>query len=122
MSGFEHLKSGTPLPPVNVDDLTRGWDMVKRAAMDQTAEVGVQGSVGIAARLIAEQCEPGANVLAVFFRAALLQHLFQAGLLDEWRKGDRPSDSVFQAGAAFPMEPGVQGFDPAAFIHRLRAP
>jgi hypothetical protein len=116
MSGFESLESGAPLPPVNVDDLKRVWRTVDVV----TAEVGAQG-VGICARLIAEQCEPGANVHAVFFRAVLLQHLFQAGLLDKWREGNRPSDSVFQVGATFPMELGVQGFDPAAFIDRLHA-
>ena len=31
--------------------------------------------VGIAAPLIAEQCEPGADVIAVSFRGVLLQHL-----------------------------------------------
>jgi hypothetical protein len=89
--------------------------------MDQTSEVGAQ-RVGIAAPLIAEQCEAGANVVAVFFRAVLLQHLFQAGLLDDWREGSEPTDPVFRVGAIFPMEQGVQGFDPAAFIERLRHP
>ena len=121
MSGFGSLKSWTPLLPVNADDLKRVWYLVQRIAMDQTAEVGAQ-SVGIAAPLIAEQCEPGADVIAVFFRAVLLQHLFQAGLLDDWREGNEPTDPVFRAGAIFSMEQGIQGFDPATFIERLRHP
>jgi len=48
------------------------------------------------------------------------QYLFQTGLLDKWREGDRPSDAVFQAGATYSLEQGVQGFDPAAFIECLR--
>ena len=54
MSGFGSLESGTPLLPVNADDLKRVWYLVQRIAMDKTAEVGAQ-SVGIAAPLIAEQ-------------------------------------------------------------------
>ena len=121
MTDFGSLESGTPLPPVNAHDLKHVWYLVQRIAMDQTAEVGAQ-SVGIAPPLIAEQCEPGADVIAVFFRAVLLQHLFQAGLLDDWREGNEPTDPVFRAGAIFPMEQGVQGFDPATFIERLRHP
>ena len=75
--------------------------------------------MGIDARLIAERCEAGANLQAVFFRVALLQYLFHAGLLDEWREGARLSDSVFHLSATFPIELGVQGFDSAAFMSRL---
>jgi hypothetical protein len=46
--------------------------------------------------------------------------MFQAGLLDDWREGNEPTEAVFRAGAIFPMEQGVQGFDPAAFIELLR--
>src|SRR5690349_18789279 len=108
MSGFGSLESGTPLLPVNANDLKRVWHLVRRIAMDQTAQAGAQ-SVGIAAPLIAEQCEPGVDVIAVFFRAVLLQHLFQAGLLDDWREGNEPSDPVFRAGASFPMADGIRG-------------
>ena len=92
--------------PVNADDLKRVWYLVQRIAMYQTAEVGAQ-SVGIAAPLIAEKCEAGADVIAVFFRAVLLQHVFQAGLLDDWRDGNEPADPVFRAGAIFQMEQGI---------------
>ena len=121
MGDSRSLESGTPLSPVNTDDLKRVWYMVQRVTMDQPAEERAQGGVGIAAPLIAEQCEAGADVIAVFFRAALLQRLFQSGLLDNWREGDVPTDTVFQVGASFPIEQGVQGFDPAAFVERLRS-
>ena len=120
MSGFGSLESGTPLLPVNADDLKRVWYMIQRVTKDLTTEVRAQG-VGIGAELIAEQCEVDADVPAVFIRAVLVQHLFQAGLLDNWREGNEPSDPVFQVGATCPMEQGVQGFDPAAFIERLHA-
>jgi hypothetical protein len=120
MSGFGSLESGTPLLPVNADDLKRVWYMIQRVTKDLTAEVRAQG-VGIGAELIAEQCEADADVPAVFIRAVLLQYLFQVGVLDKWREGNEPSDPVFQVGATCPMELGVQGFDPAAFIERLHA-
>jgi hypothetical protein len=77
--------------------------------------------IGIDAKIISRQCAPAADVKAVFFRAALLQHLFQSGLLDDWREGSEPAALVFQIGAVFPMEQGVQGFDPVNFIERLRS-
>lgn len=113
MSGFGSLESGTPLAPVNSDDLKRVWNLV------QAVTLGKPG-VGINAELIAEQCGAGADVRAVFVRTGLIQYLFQTGLLDKWREGNRPSDAVFQAGATYSLEQGVQGFDPAAFIERLR--
>ena len=61
------------------------------------------------------------DVTAVFFRAALLLHLFQSGLLDDWRKDKEPAESVFRVGAIFPIEQGVEGFDPVEFIERLRS-
>ena len=76
--------------------------------------------VGIGAELIAQQCAPGADVNAVFFRAALLQYLFQSGHLNEWSEKNEPAAVVFHAAATFPMEQGIQGFDPAKFIAWLR--
>jgi hypothetical protein len=75
---------------------------------------------GIDAKIVSQQCGATADVKEVFFRAALLQHLFQSGLLDDWREGSEPAALAFQVGAVFPMEQGVQGFDPANFIERLR--
>jgi hypothetical protein len=120
MSSFGSLESGTPLPPVNADDLKRVWYMLQQVTTGKPAEVGAQG-VGINAELIAEQCGAGADVPAVFVRVALIQYLFGAGLLDKWREGNGPTDRVFQVGATYSLEQGVQGFDPAAFIERLRA-
>ena len=108
------LESDTPLRSVNAHDLKRVWALLRNVIADH----GV--GVGIAAGMISQQCEPGADVIAVFFRAALLRYLFESGYLDDWREGNDPTDTVFQVAAVFPMETGVQGFDPAAFIERLR--
>ena len=108
------LESVTPLGPVNADDLKRVWHLIHNVSA-----IGREPSSGIDARLITLHCEPGADAPAVFFRAALLQYLFQEGLLDDWRDGDELTDPVFQLGASFPIEQGVQGFDPASFIKSL---
>jgi hypothetical protein len=115
MSESGPLESSTTLPSVNPEDLKRVWGLTQKV----TADYGP--GIGIDARLISQQCDPGADASAVFFRAALLQHLFQSGLLDEWREGSKPAALVFQVGAAYPMERGVQGFDPADFMERLRS-
>ena len=118
MSGFESLESGTPLPPVNADDLKRVWKMIQQVELAKP-EVGAQFT-GIGVKLIAEQCKTSTDVLGVFFRAALIQCLFAHGFLDKWREGNGLSDPVFQVGAVYSLEQGVQGFDPTAFVGRLR--
>jgi hypothetical protein len=95
--------------------LKRAWGLIQRTIADYGASVGINAS------LISDQCDPGADVNAIFFGAALLQHLFQSGLLNDWREGNEPSGVIFQLAATFPMEQGVQGFDPGEFIERLRS-
>ena len=107
-------ESGTPLPPVNADDLKRVWGLIRNMVVDH-------GVSGIDERMISRQYEAGADVNAVFFRGALLLYLFQSGVLDDWCEGNEPADPVFRVGAVFPMELGVQGFDPAGFMERLRS-
>ena len=121
MTDFGPLESGTPLAPVTAHDLRRVWSLIQ-GMTGQLEQKGITEGLGFDARLISQHCEPGADVIAVFFRAALLQHFFQAGLLDDWREANELSDPVFRVAAIFPMEQGVQGFDPAAFIERLRHP
>ena len=107
------LKSDTPLRPVNADDLKRVWVLIR----DLIADYGVRG---IDERMISRQCGPGADVYAVLFRAALLQYLFELGVLNDWREGNELATSVFQVGAIFPIEQGV-GLDAEDFIKQLRS-
>jgi hypothetical protein len=109
-------ESWTPLPPVNADDLRRVWALVLSVRADSKPGT----LVSIAAPVYKQQCSPGTDVNAVVFRAGLLQFMFQQGLLDDWRDGDELTDSVFQVCASLPMEKGVEGFNPADFIARLR--
>jgi hypothetical protein len=115
---LESLLESRRLPPVKADDLKRVWELMRRVK----AEHGGQGvGVSIDVRFISQQCDPSADVIAVFFRVALLQSLLQAGLLDHWREANEPRALVFQVGATFPLDQCVQGFDPADFIDRLRS-
>jgi hypothetical protein len=43
------------------------------------------------------------------------------GMLDDWREGDEFRDTVFGAAATFPLQNGIESFDPEAFIERLRS-
>jgi hypothetical protein len=109
------LKSDTPLGPVKADDLKRVWGLIRNVIADQ----GI--GVGIGSHMVLKHCDPGADLNAVFFRAALLQQLFDLGVLNDWLEGNEPAALVFQVGAIFPIEQGVQGFDPDEFIARLRS-
>jgi hypothetical protein len=51
----------------------------------------------------------------------MLEYLFDSGMLDGWREGNEPVEIVFEVGAIFRMEQGVQGFSPAEFIDRLHS-
>jgi hypothetical protein len=42
-------------------------------------------------------------------------------MLDDWREGDEFRDTVFGAAATFPLQNGIESFDPEAFIERLRS-
>ena len=114
------LESGKPFPPVDHHDLERVWQLI-HAPTRQSTDVATQPS-SICERLISQHCEPGADSIALVFRAGLLEHLFQAGLLNDWCEGNQPTDLVFRIAAAFPIALGANGFDSAAFIERLRHP
>jgi hypothetical protein len=96
------------------------WRFIWEAVGGRQATEG-EGSVGFDAGLIAQQCSSGAEVFAVFFRTALLQLLLRQGMLDDWREGDEFRDTVFGAAATFPLQHGIESFDPEAFIERLRS-
>ena len=115
----EVVKAGGPLPtpePVNPADLRRYWEFTQkiRAQHPPTAA----GAVGIDIRLIEAEL-PGANVFAVWLRAASLQVLQAHGALKEWEHGTDLDDVVFQVAATFPFS-GNQ-IDPEMFREQLRA-
>jgi hypothetical protein len=57
---------------------------------------------------------------AVSARVTLLLALLRTRFLDPWRDGDRPSDSVFETLATFPIPEGIENFRPEEFVNTLR--
>ena len=119
MANLKYPNSKGPVPPVHPDDLKRVWVMFLETR--QQVPTAASGTVGIDARLLAQQCSSGADLLAISFRRAMLEELFKQGLLNDWREGDALHDSVFSAIAAFPMQIGAEAFDPNAFLEQLRS-
>lgn len=119
MANLKALNSKAPVPPVNPDDLKHVWVMFLESR--KQAPAALAGTLGIDARLLAQQCSSGADVLAISFRRAVLEALLKQGLLDDWREGDALRDIVFCAMATFPMQIGTESFDPNAFVDRLRS-
>ena len=54
-------------------------------------------------KLLASLCNPNADVLAVWFRATLVETLLQQGQLDRWREGNSLRERVFEVAAGFPF-------------------
>lgn len=124
MNGKARLESDTPLCPVSAEDLKRVCHLIQKecALAPRTTPEGEPLSLGIDARAIAAECGPDADARSVFFRAALLLSLSESGLLHDWRDGYELANRVFEVGAAFPLDQGVQGFDPDRFVETLRMP
>src|SRR5262245_60636087 len=123
MLDFESLTSGAPVPPVNPDDVKHVWRFIWEAVSGRPATEGEASApaIGFDAGLIAQQCSSGTDVFDAFFRTALLQQLLRQGMLDDWREGDELRDAVFGAAATFPLQNGIESFDPQTFIERLRS-
>jgi hypothetical protein len=120
MSDCESLTSKTPLRPVDPNDVRRVWDLILQVTAGRAGDPRAP-TMGIDVRLVAQHCSPSADVLAVFFRTALLQALIEQDMLNDWREGKEFRHSVFEAAATFPLPKGVESFDPNAFIDRLRS-
>ncbi len=116
MTESEPFEFDKDLPAVDPDDLKRVWELAQRV----TAGVRVGQNFGVSKGAISRVCSPGVDAEAVWHRAALLQRLFQSGLLDDWREGNEPAAVVFQVGAVFPMQ-RLQGLDSEGFVARLRS-
>jgi hypothetical protein len=76
--------------------------------------------MGFSQRLLAQQCSAGADVLAVFWRTSLVNIMVQQGVLDEWREGNELREPVFWGAATFPLPNGLNHFEVAEFIGKLR--
>ena len=109
---------GRPVLAVRVDDLRRVWSFL---ASEQARAPGVQGGAvsSVSLKLLAGLCDPNANVLAVSFRAMLVEILLRQGRLDRWREGNSLRDKVFEVAASFPLPRGLENADLDAFVFAL---
>src|SRR6266849_4262404 len=100
---------GRPVPGVRADDLRRVWSFLTSM---QTADTKAhEGSTSVSLKLLAGLCDPHANVLAVWFRATLIEALLREGRLDRWRQGDSLTDRVFEITGSFQLPQGPEKAD-----------
>lgn len=85
------------IPSVSPDDLRNVWTMMRDVP-------GQQGSVSIDNRMYESRCSPGANVMAVWSRASMLDLLNKVGVLSARLHNGEFDDAVFQVAATFPMK------------------
>jgi len=112
---------------VDPDDMKKLWQLFRDV---QSRSGGIEGGVAIDMRLYERACSPGADVQAVWFRAAILETLKQLRpeLLAPWIHDGEFDDAVFQVAATFPMEKMRTGavreglpFDVEEFVKRIGA-
>ena len=86
--------------PVDPSDLKSTWKMQQ----DVLAQHGSGQHIGISRSVYARACSPGADVMAVWYRATILQLLAEgAGLLPP-ELPEAVRDAVFRVAAKFPMK------------------
>ena len=93
---------GNDVAAVNPNDLRNVWTMMR----DLQARAQAGQSESISSGLYESACSPGANVLAVWYRAFILEVLqtLPGNPLTPWSQGDELDDAVFQIAATFPMK------------------
>jgi hypothetical protein len=105
------------VPPVKPNDVRGALELIESTMPHRTSE----GAVGISSKLFAERCDPSSDVHAVSIRAFVVAAALQAGLLEEWRKGGKLADKVFEVATTYPLafQPEM-GYDLQEFIRALR--
>ena len=121
MASFSAFLAGEPIPAVDPDDLRGVLELSHklRAQFAQNSETDIAApppSIDVA--LLAEACAPGANVVAVSLRSALLDAMLSQGLLAPWQRNAGLDQAVFNAAATFPIRP-LDRFDPDDFVQSL---
>ncbi len=91
---------GNDVAAVNPNDLRNVWIMMR----DLEARASQSGS--ISSGPYERVCSPGANVLAVWYRASILGvlQMLPGNLLTPWSHEGELDDAVFQIAATFPMK------------------
>ena len=93
---------GNEVAAVNPDDLRNVWTMMR----DLQARDLERQSGSISSRLYEGACSPGANVVAVWYRASILGvlQMLPGNPLTPWSHEGELEDAVFQIAATFPMK------------------
>jgi len=96
MEGWD--SSPGPIPAVDPSDLRKVWDF-----MSGIPDTG-SGATGVDVDVFKSICSPGADVIAVWWRASLLQLGERLGLVSRWLSNGRLDDAVINVAADFPMD------------------
>jgi len=93
---------GNDVAAVNPNDLRKVWTMMR----DLEARALAGQGASISSVLVESACGPGANVLAVWYRASILRVLetLPGNPLTSWSHEGELDDAVFQIAATFPMK------------------
>ena len=93
---------GSDVTAVNPEDLRNVWKMIRD--LQARALAGQSGS--ISNELYEGACSPGANVVAVWYRASILEvlQMLPGNPLMPWSHQGELHDAVFQITATFPMK------------------
>ena len=93
---------GNEVAAVNPDDLRNVWTMMRD--FEACTPVGQTGS--FSSGHYEGACSPGANVLAVWYRASILEvlQMLPENPLTPWSHRGELDDAVFQIAATFPMK------------------
>jgi hypothetical protein len=101
------LMPEAPVPVVRTADLKRVWTFLSENAKDHQ---------GVDIKLLTGLCDKDVDVLAVWFRATLIDVLLKQRRLDRWREGNGLSTRLFELAASFPLPRGVAYADFNGFI------
>ena len=115
---LKDFKSGTPVPPVDPADIGRMWEFVKRTRAE-AVQHGVKGKIGFTSASMNGVCTPGANIGAVWARAAFIELLQTTGAIKALEPGSDLEKRVFDLLAIYPIQMGE--FDGDEFLRRLHA-
>lgn len=102
MSTFAEL-ANQPIPPVDPKDLRAVWEFTREAPATSSFSVN----------LVAQVCNPGVNVFAVFMRRAVLELAVRKGLPDS-----HLDPTAFDVAATFPI-PAFDQFDSDDFLRQI---
>jgi hypothetical protein len=94
-------ESGDAVAEVDPDDLRSVWKMTREVQAYNQGQ-----SVALSAAMYQSMCSPGADVMAVWYRASILGMLqmLPEGPLKPWTNNGVLDAAVFQVAAKFPMK------------------